>query len=181
MLLAADIALQDGGGNVHRHVGHIVLDLVHGALLFQRDLRLGALHGLRRLVLRAAEDLLLAELGTAVGVAKQRLALGVGLLQARFIARAHLFGLGLGAVGVVVEVVDLLLARIDHVLDGLEEELFHDQIEDDQIAQREQAGPEIHTDKALKSRKKFQAAFLLSPADLVVLRRIRKRRAAAER
>ena len=82
MLLAADIALQDGGGNVHRHIGHIVLDLVHGALLFQRDLRLSALHGLRRLVLRVAEDLLLTELGTAVGVAAQRLALGVGLLQA---------------------------------------------------------------------------------------------------
>ena len=95
-------------------------------------------------------DALLPQLRLAVGDLEDLLALGVCLSQTMLILLLERGGIGLGLVGIGVEVVDLLLPGVDHVLDRLEQQLFHELIKDQKIEQRKEARPEIDADKALK-------------------------------
>jgi len=162
MILTLDALCKNSRSDIDRYDGNVVLKVVQSALFIKLYLFVGALESKRGLLARIAEDLLLAQLGAAIGAFENLFALGFGFAQAVFIFAFERGCVFLGAVRVGVKIVYLLLAGIDHVHNGLEEKLFHNFVQYQQVYERKKAGPEIYAYKALKTGQKIQAKSLLS-------------------
>ena len=150
MLCLGYVTLDNSGGDIDGHLGHLVLDLVHHTLFLELDLLLRALKHTLGLLICLAEDLLLAKLGATDSRLDDLLALLLGVAHSLLVVCLESLGVGAGFLGVAVHIVDLLLARVYHILERNECDLLKNEVEYEKVRPCKEHSPEVNTDKIFK-------------------------------
>ena len=129
---------------------------IERTLLFHFDLLVGTLQGLRGLFLRLGKDFFLPFLRTPGRILEHLRTLLGGVGELLLVVGLHLGGSLFVLIRVGVHFVNFLLAGIDHLLHGLEQQLLHHKEQNHEVAQRENACPQLQRNKVTGFAKQIQ-------------------------
>ena len=135
MILFVDFALYNLGCNIHGDTGNLVLEFVHGLLLFLLDLRLCLLAQAGSISLRRSHDFVIMRLCLAAGSLSDVRSLCLGIADALFIFVAQLFRTGLCGLSIGIRLVNLCLTCVQNILYGFEKKVFEQQEQQQQVDQ----------------------------------------------